>query len=116
MKLFESEWKLMELVWGNEPVAAKQLCVLSSEQIGWNKNTTYTVIKKLIEKNVIARSEPNFTCTSLLKKEDAVKAETSSLIDRIFAGSKKAFFASLLENEDLSETEIADLKAMIEKK
>lgn len=116
MKLFDSEWKLMEVVWANEPVSAKQLSVLASQQIGWNKNTTYTVIKKLIEKDVIARSEPNFMCTSLSKKEDVVKAETSSLIDRVFAGSRKAFFSAFLEGEDLSEEEIAELKAMIEKK
>jgi len=116
IKLFDSEWKLMEVLWRNEPITAKQLSVLALEEIGWNKNTTYTVIKKLIEKQVIIRSEPNFTCTSLLRKEDAVKAETASLIDRAFAGSKKAFFAAFLEDENLSETEIAELKAMIEKK
>jgi len=116
VKLFEAEWKLMEVVWANEPVTAKQLSILASEQIGWNKNTTYTIIKKLIDKNVIMRSEPNFMCTSLLKKDDAVKAETSSLIDRVFAGSKRAFFAAFLEDENLSEDEIAALKAMIEKK
>jgi predicted transcriptional regulator len=116
MKLYDSEWKLMEVVWANEPVSAKQLSMLASQQIGWNKNTTYTVIKKLIEKDVIERSEPNFVCTSLLKKEDAVKAETSSLIDRAFAGSRKAFFSAFLEGEELSDEEIAELKAMIEKK
>lgn len=116
MKLYDSEWKLMEVVWANEPVSARQLSILASTQIGWNKNTTYTVIKKLIEKDVIARGEPNFMCTSLLKKEDAVKAETSSLIERVFAGSRKAFFAAFLEGEELSEAEIAELKAMIEKK
>lgn len=116
MKLYDSEWKLMEVLWANEPISAKQLSVLTSAQIGWNKNTTYTVIKKLIEKDVIARSEPNFMCTSLLKKEDAVKSETSSLIERVFAGSRKAFFAAFLEGEELSEEEIAELKAMIEKK
>ena len=116
MKLFDSEWKLMEVVWANEPVSAKQLSILASQQIGWNKNTTYTIIKKLIEKDVIARKEPNFVCTSLLKKEDAVKAETSSLIERAFAGSRKAFFAAFLESEELSDEEIDELKAMIEKK
>jgi predicted transcriptional regulator len=116
MKLFDSEWKLMEVLWASEPVTAKQLSVLAFEQIGWNKNTTYTVIKKLIEKDAISRTEPNFTCKSLLRKEDAVKAETSSFIDRVFKGSKKAFFASFLEDEDLSEAEIAVLKDMIEKK
>lgn len=116
MKLFDSELKLMELVWDNEPISAKQLSVLAKDLIGWNKNTTYTIIKKLIEKGVIRRDEPNFMCSSLIKKEDVQRAETESLIDKLYAGSKKAFFAAFLQREDLSEEELAEIKAMIDKR
>ena len=54
-KMFESEMKAMELVWANEPVSAKQLSLLAAEEIGWNKNTTYTVVKKLEAKGCIIR-------------------------------------------------------------
>lgn len=45
IKLFESELKLMELLWAQEPTTAKELSLLAEEAYGWNKNTTYTVIK-----------------------------------------------------------------------
>lgn len=116
IKLFEGELKLMELLWANEPISAKELSLLAKERIGWNKNTTYTIIKKLIDKEVVLRKEPNFICSSLIKKEDVRKAETDSLIDRLYNGSKKVFFASFLQSESLSEEEIVELKAMIEKR
>lgn len=116
VKLFDSELKLMELVWENEPVTAKKLSVLAHEAFSWNKNTTYTVIKKLIDKQVIRRGEPDFICTSLVKKDDVIKAETNTLIDKLFDGSKQAFFSALINDETLSDEDILQLKEMIEKR
>ena len=115
VKLFDSELKIMDIVWEREPVSAKEISLIAADTIGWNKNTTYTIIKKLIEKNAIVRTEPNFVCTSLIKKEDVQKAETMNLIDKLYNGSKKAFFAAFIE-ENISEDELAELKKLIEKR
>lgn len=116
VRLFDSELKLMELVWEQEPVSAKQLALLAKERIGWNKNTTYTVIKKLVEKKVVCRSEPGFICSALVKRKDVQKAETRSLINKLYAGSKKAFFAAFLQDESLSEEELTELREMLDKR
>ncbi len=115
IKLFDSELKIMDIVWEKEPVSAKEISLIAADIVGWNKNTTYTIIKKLIEKNAIARTEPNFICTSIIKKEEVQKAETMNLIDKFYNGSKKAFFAAFIE-EDISEDELAELKKLIEKR
>jgi predicted transcriptional regulator len=114
-KLFDSELKLMEFIWSREPISAKELSMIAAKQIGWNKNTTYTVIKKLVEKEIIKRSEPGFICTSLVKKEEVQKSETSNLIERLYQGSKRAFFASFLEDDNLTEEDYNELKALIER-
>ena len=116
MKLYDSEIKLMELIWQNEPVSAKQLSLLAQQEIGWNKNTTYTVIKKVIEKGYVKREEPDFICTALISRGEVTKSETKGLIDRLFGGSKKALFSALLEDEELTEADIAELHAMIDRR
>lgn len=116
IKLFDSEIKVMELIWQNEPVSAKQLSLLANEEIGWNKNTTYTVIKKLEAKGYIKREDPGFMCTSLISKGDVRKAETEGLINKLFGGSKKALFSALLEDEQLSKDDIDELRKMIDKR
>ena len=117
IKLFDSEWKLMELLWEQpQPISAKALSLLAAERIGWNKNTTYTVVKKLVEKGAIQREEPGFICHVILQREDAQRGETQSLISRIFDGSKQAFFSHLLADENLSQEDLTALKAMIEEK
>ena len=114
IKLFDSELKLMELLWSSGSITAKELSLLASEKIGWNKNTTYTIIKKLIDKNAIKREEPNFICTALVKKEQVQFEETKELIDKLFGGSVKTLFASFLAKEKLSGSEIAELRQMID--
>lgn len=115
IKVFDSELKVMNIVWDNEPITAKDISVIADRTIGWNKNTTYTIIKKLIEKNCILRSEPGFMCTSLVTREDVLKTETDDLIEKLFNGSRKAFFASFIE-DSLSEKDIEELKELIGKK
>lgn len=106
----------MELLWENEPVSAKELSLLADERIGWNKNTTYTVIKKLISKGAVKREEPKFICSSLINREDVRKQETKSLLDKLFNGSKKALFSALIDDENLTKEDIDELKRMLEEK
>ncbi len=114
IKLFDSELKVMEIIWEKEPVTAKEISIILGKTIGWNKNTTYTSIKKLIDKNVICREEPNFICTSRIKKAQVQSAETNSLIRKLYNGSKQMFFAAFLQNEKLSREEIDELKRLID--
>ena len=116
MKLYDSEIKLMEIIWQSEPVSAKAVSLKAEAEIGWNKNTTYTVIKKLIDKGYVKRTEPGFICTSLIQKSDVAKSEAAELVDKLFAGSKKALFSALLEDEELSDSELAELRALIDKR
>ncbi len=116
LKLFDSELKVMEFIWDNEPVSAKDLSLLAAKETGWNKNTTYTVIKKLESKGYIKRNDPGFICTALISRDEVCRAETQSLIDRLFGGSKRALFSALLEDEKLSEKELRDLRKMIDDK
>lgn len=116
LKLFDSEMKVMELIWAKGSVSAKELSLLAASELEWNKNTTYTVIKKLVAKGYIRRDEPGFICTPLITKEEVCRAETQGLIDRLFGGSKKALFSALLEDEKLSEKELGELRKLIDKR
>ena len=115
-KLFDSEIKVMEIIWSKAPVSAKEISLVAAETIGWNKNTTYTIIKKLEGKGFIKREEPGFICTALVSRDEIQKSEAQSLIDKLFGGSKKALFSALLEDEKLSPRDIDELREMIEKR
>ena len=114
MKLFDSELKVMELLWKEGELTAGRLAALLKEQTGWNRNTTYTIIKKLIDKGAAARSEPNFVCRPLVTRAQIQRQEAGALIGRLFDGSVDAFLAAFLNGKTLSEAEIARLKTLVE--
>ena len=115
-KLFDSEAKVMEILWDKGAISAKEISLIAADSIGWNKNTTYTVIKKLEAKGFIKRDEPGFICTPLVSREEIQKSEASSLLNKVFGGSRKALFSALLEDEKLTDKEIKELKDLIDKR
>ena len=115
-KLFDSEAKVMEILWERGPLSAKEISLIAADSIGWNKNTTYTVIKKLEAKGFIRRDDPGFLCTPLVSQEEIQKKEATSLLNRFFGGSRKALFSALLDDEKLTEQEIEELKKLIDQR
>ena len=115
-KLFDSEAKVMEIIWERGAISAKEISLIAGETIGWNKNTTYTVIKKLEAKGFIRREDPGFICTALVSRDRVQKAEVVSLVQKVFGGSRKALFSALLEDEPLSQDEIDALRKLIEER
>lgn len=92
MKLFDSELKVMDVLWTNGDMPARQIAAILTESIGWNVNTTYTLIKRCIAKNAIERIEPGFLCHALVSKQQVQEEETQELIDKVFDGSADKLF------------------------
>ena len=126
IKLYDSELKVMEILWKEGELTAGQIAKILKEEMGvvrkkinkkkkaiLNRNTTYTVIKKCIEKGAVERIEPKFRCRALISKKDAQEYETEELIDRMFEGSKKNFFAAMLSEDRLTAEELEQLKDMV---
>ena len=101
IKLFDSELKIMDVLWREGETTAKHISEILNEEIGWNRNTTYTLIKRCIEKGAIERSEPNFVCRALIPKEKVQEAETNELINKVYDGSADKLFAALLGRKKL---------------
>ena len=101
-KLFDSELKVMNVLWRDGDVPAKHVADILNRELGWNKNTTYTLIKRCMKKGAIERTEPNFMCHALIPKEKVQEAETDELIDKVYDGSADKLFAALLGRKKLS--------------
>lgn len=113
IKLFDSELKVMDILWKEGDVRAKHIADVLTKAFGWNKNTTYTLIKRCIKKGAIERSEPNFMCHALIPKEEVQEAETNELINKIYDGSADKLFATLLSRKKISAEEIEKLKKIV---
>ncbi|MBD5489762.1 MAG: BlaI/MecI/CopY family transcriptional regulator [Lachnospiraceae bacterium] len=112
-KLFDSELKVMGVLWNEGDVPAKHIAERLTGELGWNKNTTYTLIKRCIKKGAIERSEPNFMCHALIAKEEVQESETNELINKVYDGSADRLFAALLGRKKLSAEQIEKLRQIV---
>jgi predicted transcriptional regulator len=113
VKLFDSELKVMDVLWKQGDTSAKVIAKMLGEEVGWNVNTTYTLIKRCIKKGAILRSEPGFMCHALIPKEEVQEAETNELINKIYDGSADKLFAALLGSKKISAEQIEKLKQIV---
>ena len=113
IKLQDAELKVMDVLWKEGDCPARHVAQVIADTYGWNINTTYTLIKRCIKKGAIERTEPNFMCRALIKKETVQVQEATELIKKIFDGSAEMLFAALLNRKTLSAEEIERLKKLV---
>lgn len=113
LKLFESEYRFMDLIWNTEPVKSTELAKLALEKLEWKKSTCYTVLKKLEEKGFVKNEHA--VVTSLVAREQVQRYESETLITRNFGGSLPAFLNAFLKDRKLTRQEAEEIHRMIEK-
>lgn len=111
-KIFESEYRFCLILWEHEPVNSTRLVELCKSQLGWSKATTYTVIRRLAERNVLINE--NATVHSLISKEQAQASRLEELMEETFEGSVPAFIAAFSRNRKLTVREIEQLRELID--
>lgn len=113
VKLFDSELKVMDVLWREGDKPARQIADILEAEVGWNVNTTYTLIKRCMKKGAIQRTDPGFQCHALIPKEAVQAAETDELVGKLFDGSVDKLFASLLGRKNLSSEQIRRLRDIV---
>jgi len=113
-QIFDSELKVMETLWNSGDLTAKEIAQILAQQVGWSKTTTYTVIKKCVDKGFIERQGANFLCHPLISKEEVRGRETAELLDKMFDGSSDLLVASLIQQNKMNPEQIKNLRKMLE--
>lgn len=112
-KIFESEYRFCLILWEREPVKSSELVRLCKERLGWKPTTTYTVIKRLAERGVLKNE--NTVVSALVSKDEVQAAELSEMVDKTFEGSLPAFIAAFTKHRKLSEKDLDEVQAMIDR-
>lgn len=111
-KLFDAEYRLMDLVWEHQPINSTALSRLCLEKLGWKKSTVFNLIRKLGERGIL-RNE-NATVTALVAREQVLSQESEAVVERSFGGSLPSFVAAFLSGKRISHQEAEDLRRLID--
>ncbi|SKC89314.1 BlaI/MecI/CopY family transcriptional regulator [Maledivibacter halophilus] len=113
-KLTDSEIIIMNILWESGPLKAGEIAEITLKKKGWKRNTTYTLIQRLIKKDAILRTDPNFICTPILKQDEIRIEETKTLLDKMYNGSFNLLVKNFIKKESLSQKEIDELRNIID--
>lgn len=113
MKIYDSELKVLNVLWDNGQMKAADIAKCLNTEIGWNKNTTYTVIKRCVEKKLVTRMDPGYLCNAAISKRKAANSEIRMILENYFDGSIVRFFLTLLDMRPLSKSEAKEMKRML---
>jgi len=112
-KVYESEYRFCLILWEHEPIRSKELVKLCEERLGWKSTTTYTVIKRLSERGVLKNE--NTVVTSLVSKDEIQADQMEEFVEKTFEGSLPAFIAAFTKHQKISDKEIDQVQAMIDR-
>ena len=117
MMLQPSEWIIMEKLWECNPQTIMQLYHELEEDPGWSKSTVNTLLRRMVQKEIIfyeegAKAKQYYPKVS---RDDAAITETESLLDRVYKGSVSMMLNTLIRNNNLTNDDIRELYAILEK-
>ena len=113
VKLGPVETRFAEIIWRNEPLTTGQLVKICAAQLQWKRTTTYTVLKKLSEKGIFKTE--NSIVRAVISRQEFEALQSEQFVDENFKGSLPAFLAAFGTRKKLTDKEIDEMKALIEK-
>jgi BlaI family transcriptional regulator, penicillinase repressor len=118
MKITEAEWIVCQVVWSRSPLTANEIVDNLAGSTQWNPRTIKTLLNRLVKKQVLGFESHGreYLYFPRLEKEECVRIHTESFVKRVFDGAAGAMLATFLKDRQLSAKEIAELKAILDKK
>lgn len=115
MRVSSAEGIVMEALWRKQPLSAEDVAAEVAADQGWTEATVKTLLNRLLSKGAIAadKNGRRYLYRPVLKREDYVLDESTSLIDRLFDGRVSSLVTHFSEREKLSAEDITELKRLI---
>ena len=108
----------MRALWAKSPATAKEVVAALEPETNWNPKTVLTLINRLVGKGAVgfhkeARSHRYFPKVA---ERECVREESRSFVDRVYGGAVQPMLAQFVEEANLSERDIAELRRILDEK
>jgi BlaI family transcriptional regulator, penicillinase repressor len=115
IELTEAEWSIIKAVWDNEPCAAPAVQERLFRKTEWTYSTVRTLMDRMVAKGLLtAEKVRNLTLyRAAVTREQAQRGELLYALKHAFNGALTPMVQCLLNTNDLSAAELADLESLI---
>ncbi len=115
-KVTDGELAVLDILWEKGDMNASDMVKELKEKKDWNRNTTYTVINRLVKKGIVERSEPNFLCRALYDRQEVGLSETKGFVEKMFRGSFDGLVSAFISSDEISTEDIRKIEEIIRRK
>jgi BlaI family transcriptional regulator, penicillinase repressor len=116
MKITDAETHVMEVLWADSPLDGEGIAARLKDQ--WSRTTVRTLLARLVQKGAVGQTKAAGQLDQyapLIGRSDYAHEQSRNLIDKLFGGKVGPLFAQLAERSDLTDEDITELKALIER-
>ena len=117
ISLSAGEWRIMERLWDRHPQTLTELVRVLGADTGWSKSTIVTMVGRLEAKGAVTRTAGGRArlYAPAVPRERAALEETESLLHRVYRGSVGMMVNTLADGRGLTDRDIEELSAVLEK-
>lgn len=116
-KITDAEWEIMKIIWANSEISSFNIIKELKDKSKWKPATIKTLINRLLNKNAIGFNKIGYEYIyfPLVSETECIKKESYSFINRVFNGSIKSMILNFAQSEEISVTDIDELKTILER-
>ncbi len=117
LNLTEAELRLMDVIWAKGRATVAEVAEALPKELDLAYNTVLTTLRILEDKGYLKHTKPKegraFVYRAVVSREQASRSAVKHLLRRFFGNSAEALVLNLLEDEDLSERELARVRKLL---
>ena len=116
-QISEAEFEVMKVIWKFAPISTNEITDRLLKTTSWSAKTIQTLIKRLVTKGALTYEKQGrvFDYTPLVEENEYINQQSNSFLNRFYDGNISAMLSSYLENNQLSETELRNLRSILSK-
>lgn len=116
-KISNAEWEVMKIIWNHSEITSINIMQELKDKVEWKPATVKSLINRLLNKNAIGFNKlcNEYLYYPLVSEDECIKLESQSFIDKVFDGSIKSMLLNFARSEQLSQTDINELKKILNK-
>lgn len=117
-RISDAEWEVMSVVWDRHPVTASDVHLALGSRKPWTDRTVKTLLSRLLKKGCLTHEVEGkrYLYAPAVSREECVRAESRSFVDRVFGGDTSPLLAHFVEEGELSDAQIADLRRLLDER
>jgi len=118
-EISDAEYQVMKVIWSaNIPISTNEVVERLEAYTAWKPKTIHTLLSRLAKKGALHYEKEGrvFVYTPLVKESEILSAENDNFLNRFYGGALNPMVVNLLEQDKLSDDDIAMLKRILDEK